>query len=119
MTEFKKNSLQKRSEIFAQIKKKYPNRYGVIVSKRDGSQAPEITKNKYLAPDDLTVSQLVFVFRNRIKLKETQGVFFFVDNILLSVSSNAPIGEIYHRYKDEDGFLYITYDVENTFGSCD
>ena len=114
--EFKKNSLEKRVEMYTQINKKYPNRFGIIVSKRELSRAPDITKNKYLAPDDITINQLVYVFRKRIKIKETQGVYFYVDNILLSVSSNTNIGEIYHRYKDEDGFLYITYDVENTFG---
>ena len=50
-------------------------------------------------------------------MKETQGVFFFIDNILLSVSSSTLIGELYNTYRDKDGFLYITYDVENTFGT--
>ncbi len=114
---FKKNSLEKRAELYAQIKTKYPNRYGIIVSKRPGSHAPEISKNKYLAPDDISVNQLIYVFRKRIKMKETQGVFFFIDNILLSVSSSTLIGELYNTYRDKDGFLYITYDVENTFGT--
>jgi hypothetical protein len=117
MTEFKKNSLEKRIEMYAQIKRKYPNRYGIIVSKRGNSSAPDIAKNKYLAPNDITVSQLVYVFRKRIKIKETQGIFFFIDNTLLSVSSSTLIGELYNLYKDNDGFLYITYDVENTFGT--
>ena len=117
MLEFKKKDLEKRIEMYADIKKKYPNRYGIIVSKRGNSQAPDITKNKYLAPDDITVSQLVYIFRKRIKLKENQGIFFFIDNTLLSLSSSTLIGELYNLYKDVDGFLYITYDVENTFGA--
>lgn len=114
--EFKKNSIEKRAQVCSEMKQKYPNRYGIIVSKREGSQAPDITKNKYLAPDDLTINQLIYVFRKRIAIKESQGIFFFVDNILLSVSSSMPISELYHKYKDTDGFLYVTYDVENTFG---
>jgi GABA(A) receptor-associated protein len=27
------------------------------------------------------------------------------------------MGHIYEKYKDEDGFLYITYSGENTFGA--
>ena len=30
--------------------------------------------------------------------------------------SNTPIGVIYEENKDEDGFLYIKYSSENTFG---
>jgi GABA(A) receptor-associated protein len=26
------------------------------------------------------------------------------------------ISSYYHKYKDEDGFLYISYSGENTFG---
>ena len=36
---------------------------------------------------------------------------------LLSVSS-ASMGQIYEEHADEDGFLYIAYSGENTFGSC-
>lgn len=28
------------------------------------------------------------------------------------------MSQIYDRFKDEDGFLYITYSGENTFGAC-
>ena len=115
ITEFKKKSLEQRTAMYQDIKKRYPNRYGIIVSKRDGSQAPDITKHKYLVPDDLSISQLIYVFRKRIQVKETQGIFFFIDNVLLS-SSNNLIGGIYNQYKDKDGFLYVIYDVENTFG---
>ena len=27
------------------------------------------------------------------------------------------MGELYNQYKDEDGFLYLTYSGENTFGA--
>ncbi|CAG5094316.1 Oidioi.mRNA.OKI2018_I69.XSR.g13446.t2.cds [Oikopleura dioica] len=28
------------------------------------------------------------------------------------------MGELYQQHKDEDGFLYVAYSGENTFGSC-
>jgi GABA(A) receptor-associated protein len=28
------------------------------------------------------------------------------------------MSSIYEEHKDEDGFLYITYSGENTFGDC-
>jgi GABA(A) receptor-associated protein len=116
ITEFKKNSLDKRTELNTQLKTKYPDRLGIIVSKRENSQAPDISKKKFLAPSDITMHQLIYIFRKRINLKESQGVFFFINNTLLLSSSGTLIGEIYNKHKEKDGFLYITYDVENTFG---
>lgn len=31
-------------------------------------------------------------------------------------NNSALIGELYSQYKDEDGFIYIMYSGENTFG---
>ena len=37
--------------------------------------------------------------------------------LLLIISPySAPMGQIYEENKDEDGFLYIAYSGENTFG---
>lgn len=116
ITEFKKNSIDKRTQLNSQLKSKYPDRIGIIVSKRENSLAPDISKKKFLAPSDISMHQLIYIFRKRINLKETQGVFFFINNTLLLSSSGTLIGEIYNQHKEKDGFLYITYDVENTFG---
>ena len=32
---------------------------------------------------------------------------------------SAPMGQIYEENKDEDGFLYIAYSGENTFGEVE
>ena len=34
----------------------------------------------------------------------------------LKLFSSATMGSIYDEHKDEDGFLYIAYSGENTFG---
>lgn len=39
-----------------------------------------------------------------------------VSNSLLFVSLAVTMSDIYAKYKDEDGFLYITYSGESTFG---
>ena len=41
-------------------------------------------------------------------------VFIFINNILPPTASL--MSTIYEEQKDSDGFLYITYSGENTFG---
>ncbi|KAH9721325.1 Autophagy-related protein 8f [Citrus sinensis] len=69
----------------------------------------------YLVPADLTVGQFVYVIRKRIKLSAEKAIFIFVDNVL--PPTGAIMSAIYEEKKDEDGFLYVTYSGENTFGS--
>uniref|UniRef100_A0A6N2N0R3 Autophagy-related protein n=1 Tax=Salix viminalis TaxID=40686 RepID=A0A6N2N0R3_SALVM len=68
----------------------------------------------YLVPADLTVGQFVYVVRKRIKLSPEKAIFIFVKNILPPTA--AMMSAIYEENKDEDGFLYMTYSGENTFG---
>jgi len=62
----------------------------------------------------LTVGQFVYVVRKRIKLSPEKAIFIFVNNTLPPTA--ALISAIYEEHKDEDGFLYVTYSGENTFG---
>ncbi|KAL2573481.1 hypothetical protein AAZV13_17G129300 [Glycine max] len=72
------------------------------------------TVSRYLVPADLTVGQFVYVIRKRIKLSAEKAIFIFVDNVL--PPTGAIMSSIYDEKKDEDGFLYVTYSGENTFG---
>jgi len=70
---------------------------------------------RYLVPSDLTVGQFVYVIRKRIKLSPEKAIFIFVGNVLPPTASM--MSTVYESNKDEDGFLYITYSGENTFGA--
>lgn len=86
----------------------------MIVEKAPRSDIPDIDKKKYLVPADLNVGQFVYVIRKRIKLEAEKAIFIFVDNVLPPTA--AIMSCIYDEHKDEDGFLYVTYSGENTFG---
>jgi len=109
-------TFNKRFEESSRILKKYPDRIPIIceksISKRDN--IPSIDKNKYLVPFDLTVGQFMYIIRKRINLKSEEAIFLFISNFI--APSSAIIGDIYQNYKDDDGFLYIQYSKENTFG---
>ncbi|XP_047338729.1 autophagy-related protein 8C-like [Impatiens glandulifera] len=107
--------LGRRQAEAGRIREKYPDRIPVIVEKADKSDIPDIDKKKYLVPADLTVGQFVYVVRKRIKLSAEKAIFIFINNVLPSTGSM--MSAIYEESKDEDGFLYMTYSGENTFGS--
>lgn len=110
-------SFQARVEESTRIMNKYPDRLPIICEKsidRKNSDLPTLDKTKYLVPVDLTISQFLYVIRNRMKLPAEKAVFLFVGNTIPSCST--PLTQIYHKYKDADGFLYITYTGENIFG---
>jgi GABA(A) receptor-associated protein len=106
--------LEKRQAEAARIRDKYPDRIPVIVEKAEKSDIPDIDKKKYLVPADLTVGQFVYVIRKRIKVSPEKAIFMFVKNVLPPTA--ALMSDVYEDHKDEDGFLYITYSGENTFG---
>ncbi|VDD76936.1 unnamed protein product [Mesocestoides corti] len=96
------------------ICKKYPNCVPVIVEKSPRANVPNLDKNKYLVPADLTVGQFYFLIRKRIQLKPEQALFFFVDNTIPPTSAN--MGALYEEYRDLDKFLYIAYSDESVYG---
>jgi len=96
------------------IKCKYPDRIPVIVEKQQTSDITVIDKNKFLVPNDLTVGQFVYVIRKRMKMPPEKAIFVFVNNQIPLQSSL--MSSVYDEYKDKDGFLYMLYASENTFG---
>ena len=99
------------------LRAKYPDRIPVICERADHSDIPEVDKKKYLVPVDLTVGQFVYVIRNRMKLPPEQALFVFINDVMPPTASL--MSAIYEEQMSADGFLYITYSGEHTFGSED
>jgi GABA(A) receptor-associated protein len=112
-------SFKERKNDCTRILLKYPDRIPILCEKYPYSNsAPEIDKNKYLVGYDLTLGQFMSVIRKRMSLRPEIGLYIFVNGVIYSNSSL--IRHLYMDFKDNDGFLYIEYDIENTFGNnCD
>ncbi|CDK28489.1 unnamed protein product [Kuraishia capsulata CBS 1993] len=96
---------------------KFEDRIPVICERAENSDIPEIDKRKYLVPRDLTVGQFVYVIRKRMKLPSEKAIFIFVNDKLPPTASYMSL--VYENEKDEDGFLYVVYSGENTFGDIE
>ncbi len=115
MSTFKnEHELPSRSAEASRIRSKYPDRIPVICERSPGSDIDDIDKKKYLVPADLTVGQFIYVVRKRIKLHSEKSLFLFVNGKI--PPSSQLMSVIYDENQDDDGFLYIVYSGENTFG---
>jgi GABA(A) receptor-associated protein len=106
--------LEKRKEEADRIRLKYPDRIPVIAERVENSNIQDIDKHKYLIPGGLTVGQFMFVLRKRIKLPPESAIFIFINNTL--PTSTSLMSHVYKQHVDGDGFLYVMYSGESTFG---
>ncbi|KAG4107809.1 autophagy-related protein 8A-like protein [Neocallimastix lanati (nom. inval.)] len=110
----KENPFEKRQEESRNILNNYPGRIPIIVERFPNSTSvPELAKKKFLCPSDITFSQFSESIRKKLKIESTQAIFFFSPDL---ISNEIVISELYEKKKNADGFLYISYSSENTFG---
>ena len=111
------HSFETRATESSRIREKFPGRIPIIVerSPRADKTMPAIDKNKFLVPADLTLGQFVYVIRKRMNLPPDKALFVFVGNSLPTTGSL--MRELFHSHRNDDGFLYMEYCGESTFGS--
>ncbi len=110
----KKYPFEKRLKESQNLKSRYPSRVPIIIYPVDQKE-PNIEKNKYLVPGDLTFSQFMYTIKKYLKTSHEQAIFVFThDNNL--IPSNWLMSELQSKYKKEDNFVYLFYSLENTFG---
>ena len=108
-----KYSFDKRLNESTKIIAKYPDRIPVICE-RYTKRAPKLDRKKYLCPSDLTIGNFMYIIRQRMKLEPEKALYIFVGGSFVQCSSL--LSTVYHHNKDDDGFLYVQYDIESTFG---
>jgi GABA(A) receptor-associated protein len=95
---------------------KYPERIPLVIEKNEHI----ILENyKYLLPKNMTMCQFMAIIRTKMNIASKQALFTFVkssDQSYSLVPMNESIENIYSTHKNEDGFLYIKFGIENTFG---
>ena len=120
ISNYKKSTpLEERKKKSFKMTSLYPDRVPVIIemSPSSASYSSYTTashKIKYLVPHDVTMGQFIKILRDKLKLEPSVALFFFINNKVFPITSL--IGNIYKENADEDGFLYIEFCEESTFG---
>ncbi|XP_043820674.1 microtubule-associated proteins 1A/1B light chain 3C [Dromiciops gliroides] len=111
-----RKSLATRKEEVAGIRAKFPSKIPVIVERYQKEKyLPLLDKTKFLVPQELTMTQFLTIIRSRMVLTATEAFYLLVNNKSLA-SMSVTMAEIYRDYKDEDGFVYMTYASQEMFG---
>jgi Autophagy protein Atg8 ubiquitin like len=70
---------------------------------------------KFLVPESFTLNQLVFYFRQKLKLESKNAIYVEIEGMNF-ISFNAVCGDLYRLYKSNDDCLYLRYSTEACFG---
>jgi GABA(A) receptor-associated protein len=109
-----KFSLKNRVEESSRILLKYPDRVPIICEKNNRYTGVELQKKKYLINKDVTIGNFLFYIRKNLLINEYTALFLLIGDVI--PPNNSTFGLLYDVYRDMDGYLYITYSFENTFG---
>jgi len=117
----KTKNLSERISESSRILSKYPCSIPVIIETHDELLKKQIKKYKFLVPQNVSVSHLMFSIRKQFELHSSKGLFLYCNNTLLC--GTQMMYDLYKKYEeknklknDYDNFLYITISNENTFG---
>lgn len=118
MKTFKNDTtLEKRIELKRRICENYPNRVPIIVS-IPSCEKIHLKKDKFLVSKDLSIASFLTELHKHSDIDSSKAIFIFCGKNNVLVPTNYTLGQVYEKYVDtEDGFLYITLTLENTFGT--
>ena len=111
----KAKSLQERNAEFQNVIQSNPGKIAVICEKAPNSKIVDIEKSKFLIADDINLSQFSLLIRKKLKMGKEEALFFLV-NGNKSLTGDDTMKDVYNKYKNEDGFLYIAYASEEVWG---
>lgn len=121
MEEFCSQSLEKRQALSAKIKTTCPNSLPVLLNTIGlGSLVAADHNWKFIFRDSYRLSQVYCeIIRTGLKISLNEGIYFYIhdrqmNGVIPALSST--LSELYNKYANIDGFLYLYVAKESVFG---
>ena len=121
-------SFEERKRKAEELLSLYPERIPTIIEKdrtlleieqseeyTNEKKIPNTTKVKYLMNKTDTVDMLIIVVKNQLRINSEQAIFLLANN-KYALSGSSIMSTVYQKYKNEDGFLYLTFVLESVWG---
>lgn len=107
-------SVEYRQNMVRQISQERPNVVPIILVRANGVDF-DLPKFKFLISSSNIFSTFVIDVRKQItNLNPSDTLFFFINGVMPVY--HATMGQLYDKYANEDGFMYVMCVKENTFG---
>jgi GABA(A) receptor-associated protein len=110
-----KHTLEERKAESERLLKRHPNNIPIIVEKVSKSD-PDIDKTKYLVNRSISMAQFRFILQKRMNIDPNTALFIYSENNELFQPSDF-VERSYNLNKNEDGFMYVKYGLEATYGN--
>ena len=108
-----KYSEEERTKDYEDLQRKHPNKYPIIFEKMPNSKLENLSKEKYLIDPELSFRQVNYFVKGKLLIEdEHKNIRFFI-NGKIPIKSNENVKDIYDKYKQNDGFLYLGYDFKS------
>ena len=110
-------TLEERQEKSKTLTESNPDRVPSIIENK--SETIQLKQQKFLIPKRFSVNQLIVWLENQSTKQEIKGSDkskFIMANKAILLSTNV-MSTIYEKFKNEDGFLYLTITENSAMGA--
>jgi len=109
-------SFEERCEESAMIRERNDMCIPIIVEKMAGEKfLPVSEKRRFSIMGEVPFHSLMCTVRKNLQLHAEQSFFMLIGGRHMACGTTT-MESLYSEYKDEDGFLYITYASQETYG---
>jgi GABA(A) receptor-associated protein len=97
------------------LREKYSDRIPVLcVASLNSKDQLLLKKQRFLIPNNFTAGQFLHLLRKQVNLRSDVALYIFINNMIPATSQDFLTLDNEHR--SLDGFLYVSYATESTFG---
>ena len=111
----KNNDFETRKKESENLLKTHIDKLPIILEKDPACKIEKLQKTKYLLSKNSTISELMVLIKKKTKISEGEALFLQA-RTKYSLQAESTIEEIYEKFKNNDGFLYIMYTAELIMG---